>query len=114
MLKVTERNYRESQDLENHTNRILGSHCGSKYINDALQPKVLEILKHETYLETNGQALENIVNKSVMYQFETETKQTFRVEDQWVGFMIEGLRPNKDKGFEKSELHIPRLAFAFC
>lgn len=86
----------------------LGNHWGSKYINDALQRKVLSILQDETYLETDGKTLRDIVNRSVMYQFETETKEGFRNEEDEV-FEIDGLRENPEKQFERSQLKVSRL-----
>lgn len=76
--------------------QILGGHCGTKYINDALRSKVLELLGDETYLETNGKALEDIVGRNVMYPFETSIKPSFSLEkqDQWVDLEIPGLRAN--------------------
>ncbi|KAJ5741976.1 hypothetical protein N7533_011385 [Penicillium manginii] len=85
----------------------IGSHCGSKYINDALQRKVLSMLQDETYLETDGKTLKNVVDKSVMHQFENETKQSFTNEE-GESFEIQGLRENPDKHFESSLLNVPR------
>jgi hypothetical protein len=71
-----------------------------------------ELLETETYLTAGGKSLEDIINSSVIHQFETEIKPTFKSEDEdlWVSFDVDGLKANADKNFLRSTLRIRRFA----
>lgn len=73
---------------------------------------VYDLLKTETYLTADGESLEDIINSSVIYRFETEIKPTFKSEDDdpWVSFDINGLEANPEKNFLRSTLRIRRFA----
>ncbi|KAM0555858.1 hypothetical protein ACHAPJ_006257 [Fusarium lateritium] len=85
-----------------------GDTCGSTSINQGVRELALELLRNETYLETNGTTIKGIVEALVCGEFEYLIKRGFRAgadtPDASPRVTIAGLRGDRHEDFRNNQL----------
>ncbi|KAF8853665.1 hypothetical protein BDZ45DRAFT_628746 [Acephala macrosclerotiorum] len=94
------------------TTAYQGDNCGASYLNDNFEKYLLKRLAHETYLEQDGESLEEVV-KRLVPSFEDRDK---RRQDVIIGrpyntIYIKGLRSNREKRFKNQHIELNRYDY---